>query len=133
MRKHLLLVVSLLAIVAVNAQSGSSSRKIRLGFKLDPVFSNTLKPNDKGTEKDGSKFGLSYGIMAEIPLDGDDRMALSTGVEVAMTGGKINYTGTQVGVGPSQGAFSPEHYNFNLQYIQVPVAIKLKTNFRALY
>lgn len=79
-----ILLLSLITIcfgASSQAQIYYNGRPVRLGFKVEPVFPNTLKPFDNGTVKDGSGIGINYGLMADI-LFNDARGAFATGLEV---------------------------------------------------
>ncbi|GAB3010331.1 hypothetical protein GCM10027051_10030 [Niabella terrae] len=122
MKKILLAGTLLFAMGATAfAQNEVYGRSVRLGFKLDPVFSNTLKPFDNGVEKDGGKFGFNYGLMADI-LFSDGRGAFATGVEVDHTGGSLKTT--EEGI----GRYGAGTYDLKLQYLKIPLTVKLKTN-----
>jgi hypothetical protein len=117
----------LLASVLTNAalaQTRIAGRSVRLGFKIDPVFTNVLHPNETGLEKDGSKMGFSYGLMADF-LFRDGRGAFTSGIEITHAGAKLKYTDANKGL--LQPA-SNQVYDLNLQYLQIPLSIKLKTD-----
>ncbi len=124
--------ISLLFSTAVLAQeSGSLSdritigdRKIRIGFKADPTIT-WLGPKESFVTKDGSKFGFSYGFVLDFIID--PNYAIATGLQIAHVGGKIK---TKNDIGLFEEGLSPQEntYNLNLQYVEIPVALKLKTN-----
>lgn len=111
----------LVIAVSASAQRTYYGRPVRLGFKVDPVFINTLKPFDNGAEKDGSKVGLNYGLMADV-LFSDGRGAFATGLEVNHAGGKFNTTEA------GKGLYGEGSYDLKLQYLQIPLSVKLKSN-----
>lgn len=120
MKKYVLLSVIILAAIAVQSQVGFYSYPVRFGFKVDPVFINNLSPKENNPTRDASKMGVNYGLMAGVMFR-DGRSSFATGLEVVHTGGKLNYT--------QNGLFGAGNYNLKLQYLQVPLSIKLKTNF----
>lgn len=111
-----------LVFMSANAQREYYGRQVRLGFKLDPVFINTLKPFDNGVEKDGSKFGINYGLMADV-LFSDGRGAFATGLEVSHAAASIKTTDVD------NGLYGKGNYDLKLQYLQIPLTVKLKTNY----
>lgn len=121
MKKKFLLIVAVafLATVNVQAQRGIYGRPVRLGFKADPVFINSLRPMENGIEKNKSKFGINYGLMADVML-ADGRGAFATGIEVAHAGASLKYS--------KNGLYGAGDYDLHLQYLQIPLSIKLKTN-----
>lgn len=116
----------LLGLVLVNlsfSQTKIAGRSVRLGFKFDPVISNVLHPNETGIEKNGSKIGFTYGLMTDF-LFGDDRGAFASGIEITHASSSIKYMDTEKGLDPAVS----QTYDIRLQYIQVPLSIKLKSN-----
>jgi hypothetical protein len=126
--KRMLVLGLLLAVSgAAMAQTEFRGRSVRLGFKLDPVFINNLRPADNGLEKDGSKFGFSYGLMADFMFS-DGRGAFASGIEVTHASASLKYTDANKGLRRAEAAGAEQVYDIRLQYIQVPLSIKLKTN-----
>lgn len=129
MKYVLYLVCSIALSAPVFGQTQIGERKVRLGFKLDPVFLNNLKPADDGIKRDGAKFGISYGIMADI-LFNDEKGAFATGLEIVHAGGSLKYdAGIDKGLRRTEAAAlnAAQQYDFSLQYLQVPLSLKLKT------
>lgn len=121
MRRTLLLAaMSLLATTSLFAQKEIYGRSVRLGFKVDPVFVNTLSPKENGIDKDGSGFGVNYGLMADI-LFSDGRGAFATGIEVAHSSASLKYV-------DKEGMLGKGDYKLKLQHLQIPLSVKLKTN-----
>ena len=121
-RIFLLAIAGFTLAISVNAQREYYGRQVRLGFKLDPVFINTLKPFDNGIEKAGSKFGVNYGLMADV-LFSDSRGAFATGSEVSHAAASIKTNNA------SNGLYGKGNYDLKLQYLQIPLSVKLKTNY----
>ncbi|NNC86695.1 MAG: PorT family protein [Bacteroidia bacterium] len=112
MKRSLLILLLLTFYVSANAQD------FKFGLTASPGFA-WLKPDTEGLESDGSKIAFSYGIMGDFNFA--DNYAFATGIEVAYNGGKIINRDTAVAL---TGAVT----NFNLQYIELPVTMKMKTN-----
>lgn len=122
MKRIFLFSLLILAIGTVaNAQRIYYGRPVRLGFKVDPVLLNTLKPFDNGTQKSSSNVGINYGLMADI-LFSDARGAFATGIEVQHA--RSSFTTTI----KDRGLFGQGNYDLKLQYLQIPLSVKLKTN-----
>ncbi|MBZ4187980.1 porin family protein [Niabella beijingensis] len=109
------------------AQEGIYGRKVRLGFKVDPVFVNALRPLENGIEKDGSGFGVNYGLMADIQF-ADNRGAFATGLEVQHAVSSLLYNDAGKGLYRDEAAGAAQRYKLKLKYVQIPLSIKLKTN-----
>ncbi|MCF3109155.1 PorT family protein [Niabella sp. CC-SYL272] len=125
MKKSLLLTMACVFTgMTLFAQRSFYGRPVRLGFKVDPVFVNTLRPLENGLEKDGSGFGVNYGLMADVQFS-DTRGAFATGLEVAHASSSILIKDA------SKGLYSGndnQKYKLKLQYLQIPLSVKLKTN-----
>ncbi len=119
-RTLLLTAITILTAASAFAQRDFYGRTVRLGFKVDPVFVNNLSPKENGIEKAGSGFGINYGLMADIMFS-DGRGAFATGVEVAHATSKLKYV-------TNDGLFGKGDYKLKLQYLQIPLSVKLKTN-----
>ncbi len=109
------------------AQRGFYGRDVRLGFKIDPVFVNTLRPLENGIEKDGSGFGVNYGLMADIQFS-DSRGAFATGLEVQHASSSLLYKDAGKGLYRDEAVGAEQSYKLKLQYLQIPLSVKLKSN-----
>lgn len=104
---------------AVGTSTVSDEPKFHFGFKFAPTFA-WIKPDSKGLERDGSKLGFSYGIVTEFRIQ--DNYAFATGLQVTYRGGRLNYR-------YADDAANPEFsYKLNLQYVEIPITLKMKTN-----
>ncbi|MGC4057352.1 MAG: porin family protein [Chitinophagaceae bacterium] len=106
--------------------------RLRIGAVIAPGLA-WMKPS---AEKDGNQtqrsagneLSFMYGLMFDYEFAGN--YAISTGLQINSTGGIIETSN------PSAAELwaSKTHMNYSLQYIELPVAIKLKTdpinNFR---
>ncbi len=87
----------------------------KIGLSASPTF-NWLKGDNADVTSQGMKMGVQYGLFIDYGFS--ENTAFSTGFMVAYNGGKLRYTDTT--------EFAD--YNFNLQFVEVPIAIKLSTN-----
>ncbi|HVI46926.1 MAG TPA: porin family protein [Chitinophaga sp.] len=110
---------------AAMAQNGYSAfrDRVRLGFKVDPMIS-VLKPQESGVNRTSTKGGLGFGLMADFSLNDRGNYNIATGFEVVLAGSKLKY---DAGKGLSDYKQNPAEYNMKLTYIQIPLALKLKT------
>ena len=105
--KRILFCIAILSCIALSAQT-------KLGLKLSPVIASNRVTNDaQNVDNDGSALKLSVGLVVDKPLS--DAYFLSTGLVYV----------------PKRAAFraaadSTEEYT--LQYLQIPVTLKLFTN-----
>lgn len=128
MRKILFAIIALCFVNLSFAQK--HSRDLRIGFKLEPNIS-WLHPNENGVKSDGSKVGINYGLMVDYEFA--DNYIFSTGLQVSQLGGKLSYTGKKTGyvvAADPTAITNTANYNLSLQYVEIPFAIKLKSNNR---
>ncbi len=109
MKKILSLFVFLFAITCV-----TQAQNFRFGLHFSPNISY-LKTSSSNLENGGSSVGFGYGLIAEFNLG--DRYAISTGFTIQKNNLKVNFKDTI--------AYSTE---LSMQYIEIPLAMKLKTN-----
>jgi hypothetical protein len=119
-----------LQTTASNAQSMNiDSKKFRFGVFVAPTMSWMRPTTDKTDDNmyaptnEGSKVGFMYGLMAEYNFQ--DNYAIVTGLQINMTGGKINskYLGTD-----KVSTVTNANFNYRLNYLEIPVALKLRTD-----
>lgn len=123
MKKALLiLAAATLAAPTMNAQDDAG---VRFGIKLAPNMS-WLKSDTKGLENDGSKIGFTFGLVTEFPIGSAGNYRFSTGLFLNNVGGKFkeSYSDTLAGQPFNKDLAS----DFKLQYVQVPLTMKLMTN-----
>lgn len=127
MKKIFALALIFSTSIALTAQD----KNFQLGFQLSPNLS-WISPDSEGIESDGMKLGFSYGIVADFRIA--ENYAFSTGFTLLNAGGKINYpnvvsiTTTVNGAASSQEIGGRSTADVRMQYIQIPLTIKLKTN-----
>lgn len=119
--------IALVFSTGADAQRQLRGRSVRFGFKIDPVLANTLRPVENDIERTGSGFGVNYGLMADIMFS-DGRGAFATGLEVAHASSELKYSTPDRGLHRSQAAGADQNYKLKLQYLQIPLSVKLKTN-----
>jgi len=92
-----------------------SMAQVKLGLKLAPVVAANRAKNEAQTvENDGSKMKFSVGLIADQPLS--DTYFLSSG---------LIYLPKRVAFRDATGSVEEE---YKLQYLQIPVTLKLFTN-----
>lgn len=104
--------------------SSETDRKVRIGFKVDPMIS-WLGPKESFIKKDGSKFAFSYGFMVDFIID--PNYAIASGLQISHVGGKLRFP-TDKGLFENNQTTDENFYDLRLQYVEIPLALKLKTN-----
>jgi len=125
MRKVLFIAFLLGNFAVVKAQNNFiRENRVRLGFKLDPtVF--WLQPQESGVDRNSSRAGVSFGIMADFLLDETGRYAIASGLQVSTTGSTLKYEANK---GLADYKQVPTEYKLKLTYVEIPFALKLKTD-----
>ena len=109
---------------------GNYVNRIRFGAFVAPNISwmhPTANKSDDGqynVTSDGSKVGFTYGLMAEYFFA--PNYGIVTGIDINSTGGKI--IATAVDQTPSANKVSLANFDYRLQFIEIPIALKLKTD-----
>ncbi|MBS1644335.1 MAG: PorT family protein [Bacteroidetes bacterium] len=126
----------------VQAQSGASSsyspspsgkldvNKIRFGVYIAPNIS-WMKPTAAtddarlyNVSSDGSKVGFSYGLMAEYFFA--ENYGIVSGLGINSTGGKI--IANKIDQSPAANTVFKTNFEYRLQYLEIPLALKLRTD-----
>jgi hypothetical protein len=92
---------------------------VRFGFTTSPGIT-WMTPDNKNISSDGARFGFSYGAIVDFTIDDNDRYFITSGMNLALNGGKL--IGTQPD-GPGIASLVPK-----VQYLELPVGLKLRTN-----
>ena len=122
MNRILLIITFLGAFMSIYAQSTN----LRFNVEVDPQFA-WLKSDDESVKPDGSLFHVHAGLNMDYFFA--ENYAFVLGVGINNLGGNLHYADTTefsskgevLQVGPNQSA------KLNLQYIDIPVGLKLKT------
>ncbi|WP_165806448.1 porin family protein [Chitinophaga parva] len=129
MKRVLLFLFFLAASYSTFAQSYVVKRRVpvdrylRLGFTISPGLAS-LGPQDAGADRESMHGSITYGLMADFILDTYGRYAFSTGFTVNTGGSTMKYAANK---GLSDYRLTPAEYDLHLSYIDIPLAIKLKT------
>lgn len=124
MKKYLFISILLLSTVQIFAQNSN----LRFTVFVDPKFT-WMKSDYTAIDNDGSKMGVNIGLNVDKFFA--DNYAIMTGVSINNVGGNLtfNYDGktlkTNGGDEPLNNGSTVE---YKLQYINVPLGLKLKTN-----
>jgi hypothetical protein len=125
MRKVILMIfLSGTALVTKAQNHLVGENRVRLGFKLDPTIF-WLQPQESGVERNSSRFGVSFGLMADFLLDESGRYAIASGLQISTAGSTLKY---ETGKGLDDYKQVPTEYKLKTTYVEIPFAIKLKTD-----
>jgi hypothetical protein len=115
------------AFFVVLAFIGSGQKHIKLSFSGSPSV-NWMGTDNSIAEKGKLLLGYDFGLNSDFYFSGDERYSLFTGVQIINTGGEISYrNGTDFYFGGT--AFpAASKIKYRLRYVEIPLAIKLKTD-----
>lgn len=109
-------------------QASWAQGKTELSFTASPTI-NWLSSDQKGVESGKVALGFNYGVNADFYFDEGNRYALATGLLINSTGGNLRYYDNSDEIQFSRHTFdSGTTFRYRLKYIEVPLALKLKTS-----
>ena len=117
--------LSIFVLLFALSASSQDDRPFRIGFSILPSIS-TIKPEGEIYQKQASKFGFAYGLLAEFNF-GTGNYAFASGLMINSLGGTISNARYHEG-DSTHYAFGLVEEKYKLQYIQIPLTLKLKTN-----
>lgn len=126
-KKTIFLLFSLLAGQLLQAQEAGTNRKLQFGFRVSPNLTWT-KIKSGQIENKGSGLGFSYGITADYNFNTNYYLnieALVTSMRNKIGIKDSVYQGSN-GVG---SYYTNVEQDYKFQYLQIPVSLKMKTNF----
>ena len=125
----LLTAIGILAFASHSLNAQVSTDKLNFGFKISPNFS-WLKVTDGDVMKnDGLGLGFSYGLTADYKFTSSDNyfiaadLLISTAPVILKHEGKLQRT-----VADTTENYEGVNFDYRVQYLQIPVSIKLKSN-----
>jgi len=107
--------------------TGYSQKHIRLSFTASPSM-NWMNSSNGDMQRGKSILGYDYGLNSDFYFTDDERYSIQSGLQITNTGGEIRFP---AGIdfrfsGNNLPAYSKVKYH--LRYVEIPLAIKLKTN-----
>lgn len=114
------LVLVLFVLLSSNISLGQE-QPFRFGMKFGGNLS-WIKPSSNNIERNGVGYGYSYGLMGDF--DFQDNYAFSTEILISQFAGSISHIDSLVYNGKG---YENVGYDYNFQYLQIPVSLKLKT------
>jgi len=96
----------------------------RLGIKVAPNFA-WLRSDSKDLQSDGSRLGISFGLLGDLRLDNAGKYFFSTGIIYNNIGGTFKADGTYDIGGVSTVVKSEQ--DLKLRYLEIPLTVKLRT------
>ncbi|MBX0292830.1 PorT family protein [Hymenobacter sp. HSC-4F20] len=114
---------ALLALLISGATIGAASAQVEIGLKVSPSVTNLRvdSPSAYSFVNESAKASIGGGLIVDYFFG--ENYAFGTGLELTGKGGKISYLETT-----TTGQQQRIEQKISLQYLQVPVTVKLFTN-----
>ncbi|MBT9394555.1 PorT family protein [Hymenobacter sp. NST-14] len=111
---------ALLVLLFSGATLGAASAQVEIGLKISPSVTNlrAASPNGDELKAENAKLSLGGGIIVDYFFG--QNYAFSTGLELVGRGGNVSYFDSR-----NQKRYEQK---IGLQYLQVPITVKLFTN-----
>lgn len=122
----------LFSLVFIICGTAYSQRKYRLAFSASPSM-NWMSSDTHDVDQGKVSMGIDYGLNADFYFDELGKYAFATGLLINHSGGNLAYYNPGDGDIEFAGETFPSgtSFHYGLRYIEVPLAVKLKTsNFR---
>lgn len=104
---------------------GQDDRPFRIGFSILPSVSS-ISPEGDNVTKLNNSLGFAYGVLADVNF-GEGNYAFATGLMINSLGATLENNVYHDG-DTSVTTFGKVEEKYKLQYIQIPLTLKLKTN-----
>lgn len=114
--------------LAVNTLTVFSQSTIRLGAHIDPIVT-WFSPRTSNIERDGARLGYNGGLIVETYFK--PNYAFVSGLSLTSLGGNLMYTDSaSLSTSSGNNVIIPNNTTvaYNLTYLSIPVALKLKSN-----
>lgn len=108
-------------------QAQEDYKPFRFGLHASPSVT-WLKPDLQEYDNEGTRMGFSYGMLAEFSMS--NNYSLSTGIDISYFGGKLKYEDDleEYNLPDPNNEIGEITSTYSLQYLQIPVMIKMATN-----
>lgn len=100
---------------------------VRLAFAVSPSV-NWMNTSNADMQRGKSILGYDFGLSSDFYFTKDERYSLLSGIQISNIGGEIKYpSGSDF---KFSGTLLPGYskIKYHLRYVEVPLAVKLKTN-----
>lgn len=104
-----------------------SQNHVRLAFAVSPSV-NWMNPGNADMSRGKPILGYDFGLSSDFYFTEDERYSLASGIQISNIGGEIKYpSGSDF---KFSGTFLPGYskVKYHLRYVEIPLAIKLRTN-----
>jgi hypothetical protein len=119
--------ITLLAILFIVASTIWGKTRVQLSFTGSPSV-NWMSTNNQFANKEKLVLGYDFGINGDVFFTENERYSLLTGLQSVNTGGENAYRMKESFQFAGVTLPASTQIRYRLRYVEIPLAIKLKTN-----
>lgn len=119
--------ITLTAILVVLVLKAYSQKHVRLSFTGSPSI-NWLNTSNSNASNEKLILGYNFGLNGDFYFSEDERYSILTGVQITNVGGEISYNPGYTFQFAGTTLPSPSKIKYLLRYIEVPFAVRLRTD-----
>ena len=119
--------ITLIAVLFTIVLTGWSKPKVRLSFTGSPSL-NWMSTNNRIAEREKIVMGYDFGLNGDVYFSESESYSLLTGLQIINTGGEISYRTSDPFKFSGELLPPLTKIKYMLRYVEIPVAIKLKTD-----
>jgi len=119
--------ITLFSALFILSMTGWSQTRLKLAFTGSPSV-NWMSTNNQFADKEKIILGYDFGLSGDIFFTENERYSVITGLQILNTGGAITYRTNAPFDFSGATLPSSTQIKFRLRYVEIPLAIKLKTD-----
>lgn len=119
------LFIALFFLINTLSAQDSGQKTFILGLNFSPSL-DWMSPSTENYTSDGVIFGYAYGVNMDFSLGHSPNYFVNTGLQLKRTGGRLSYK--DLITLPGSVATMEVSRKYKVDYLRIPVALKLKTN-----
>lgn len=123
--KHIFALITIIAFGVSNNVFAQNEGKFKLGLHINSGLS-WMSPDNNGWDNNGLRGNVSFGLLANIKLYNSDNYFFHTGIVINHLNGRLKYKDAYRSDSVFHSAVTETKYR--MRYVEIPMAIKLKTN-----
>lgn len=119
--------ITLFAFIFTIGLTSWGKPRILLSFTGSPSV-NWMTTNNRIAEREKMLLGYDFGLNGDVYFTDNERYSLLTGLQIVNTGGEISYRTNEPFQFSGSTLPSLTKIKYMLRYVDIPIAIKLKTD-----
>lgn len=120
-----LIIIVIFSTLSFHSFSQEFASGFRFGLTLSPQMS-WMSAVDNGLEGNGAYLGFAYGLLMDLLIP--ENYAFATGILISYDGGKVTYLDSIKFNALPDIYPAGTNVNYRIQYIEIPLSMKLHTN-----